>query len=40
MPVDLRSQKPVLTGMGKNRYNQGNTVLGIEFGDHVGDWYV
>ncbi|EZF29009.1 hypothetical protein H101_07305 [Trichophyton interdigitale H6] len=20
-------------------YNQGNTVLGIEFGDHVGDWY-
>ena len=23
-----------------SRYNQGNTVIGIQFGNHVGDWYV
>ena len=22
------------------RYNEGNTVLGMEFGNHIGDWFV
>lgn len=46
--ISISMRKSYLGGGGKGqlnrehsqsfRYNKGNKVLGLEFGDHIGDW--